>query len=237
MLTYLKEMLELLDEELVTPNLSKKQFNGKWLKPHEKTRRNDNSGRKSLGVGTQASVKADPTDPHMVRKHNTRPYGWGERENDGFNEFIEFLIANKAMDNIHFPKVYDIKTIVDSKGRHIHTYRMERLISHRELNKEEIQAVLEQHFASIDTSWMVQNGYKDERYVEFAMEAIVTVMADAIHGDSSRVTSETLKEALNVCRQAANALGANVDISSHTNNVLFRRQSTGVVPVISDPFY
>lgn len=227
-------ILDILTEELVTPTVTQKRYNGQF-EPQFKAK-NDSSKGKIIGQGTQASVKQDPTDPHMVRKHNIRPYS-RDGQQDGFNDFINFLINNEFLDNIHFPKVYDIKTIKDRYGRQIHTYRMERLIPHTELTDRELKAVAAANFKGMDLRW-IEREKDPDAFNRIAMEQIVVALGEAIgERDTKAIASETLQQAVDITARGLRALGANLDIDSHLNNVMFRRQSTGVVLVINDPFY
>jgi hypothetical protein len=226
--------IQYLIEDLVNADIARKRFNG--------TLKRKDTGYalsgKQLSNGSQASVKADPNDPHMIKKHNTKVYpeksiiqGFKPtRANDGFNDYIEYLINNNLTDNIHFPKVYNVKTIIDKNGDKIHTYTMERLIETDTLTVEQIEAFLENNLSE---KW--QDSVK---WTSHPIEYVVRLITNCIQGtrDMDEIfTNKELISAISIIKQIKNTISAQIDLSVH--NIMWRRTPYGMILVFTDPFF
>lgn len=232
----------MLLEDLVSPEIRRSNYNGTFKKLYMLPKGvNDNTRAKRLGSGTQASVKDDPNDPHMVKKHNHVTYDRHiehGRTNDGFNRFVEWLIRRDYVDNVHFPRVYNIKTITDKGGRHIHSYTMEKLIPIQGASPEEMEAFVEKSLHPGAIKPAPKSNYMNARsYVYETMDLVCNVLTDAfMHGEFSGIKSESLLEACEIMGKFVRAEG--VDKSDlGPDNMMWRRTSTGLVLVLSDPFY
>lgn len=224
-----------LMEELVHPEISRKSFGGKFSSYSKNQNLISSTKKKSIGVGTQARVKNDPMDPHMVKKHNTRPYNATHgKGNDGFNIFIDYLITNDLTDNIHFPKVYNIKTITDRDGSFIHTYTMEKLVEFSAVGADQIVSYMDNNLNPdlIGTmpEWIVDEDAK-LRWLEPRIERVID---RAVSLNADVASTETLSEAFNIVYKASREL--NIDSDLHIGNMMWRRSSTGLTLIINDPF-
>jgi hypothetical protein len=230
-------------EDLVNPEIRDRAYNG-YMKSRADIAWNgsksgkaalDNTHKRQLGMGAFSTVKADPSDPHMVKKHNHHPIkrnGW----QDGFNLFIEYLIVNDKLGNPHFPRIYNIEVVEDRDEKSIHTYKMERLVPLAEVSAEETQAYIENHMG-VDWKEFA------ERYEYGGSEGLTdNVMADVIADITGRcllnvyhTTNETLEEAFNVVRACKRGLPSDYAIDMHQGNLMWRRGSHGLTLVLTDP--
>lgn len=200
-----------------------------------------NTANRALGRGTQSSVKDHPTDPHMVKKHNILAYDndadWrGTKKRDGFHAFIEYLIEKDLLDNIHFPRVYNIKKIVDSLWNHMHTYTMERLIPLESVTRKEIDAFIEHNI--VENLLLTSDFVDDSRYVEEMAGRAVAFIGRAVDNEGyidKYIITDSLKEALFILKDVGSEIWQALD--SHSGNYMWRRTSTGVTLVFSDPFF
>lgn len=226
--------IELLLEELVQTQRQQGEYRGAF------------KAGKSSGMGTQAKAKPDRNDPHMVTKHNFKPFvadrnsmtaTWDTRKDDGFHRFASFLIKHKLMgENPHMPRVYNIKTLTDADGRHIHTYTVEKLIDYYEVSKEELLAFIENHLQP-DTIY-IDPSLKEEDWVVGVFKRIALRLDRCIGMDSEMnqvINSESLVEAIGIIRKAKSVLGEPSDM--HEGNFMWRRGPQGLTLVFNDPFY
>lgn len=223
-------------EELIDSSKKEKTYKGTLSLDRFKPRKTSSD---TIAHGSHATVKADKNDPHMVVKHNTRAYKanptekdlhFGNYNNDGFNEFIEYIINNNLTDNIHFPKVYNITTITDKDGSRVHKYTMERLVNDLDVDEKLRDAsieslVTEEYFKSLE--------WHDNPFIAFCKS-----MEHYVRGnrDLDFITSESLIEALKIVRQAALKIGKN-RLDMHAGNFMWRRTSFGLILVITDPLF
>lgn len=226
------KILDLLIEDLVNTNWKEKEYNG-VLKSRPM---GVSDQRKSLGSGNNASVKPDPNDPHMVRKHNTHTYrspeGFDSGTNDGFNKYIEYLITYNLTDNIHFPKVYDINTIKDKHGQKIHTYRIEKLIESSDVSPEEVEAFVHRDLGPDFKNY----GTGTIAVIESACDYLAECILDATW-NKERISglSDTMKDAVKILGQISRVIGQRTDL--HSGNIMWRRTPHGMIFVFNDPFY
>lgn len=225
------DFFQLILEELFQTDRVEKQYGGTLRK-----QRGRRSGMNEIGKGTQSAAKFDRNDPHMIVKHSMEPYEKNIRD-DGFNAFINYLINNKLMgENIHLPRVYNVKTIRDANGKHIHKYTVEKLIAYNDISKDEILAFAEVHLQP--DSMQFSDHEDDSVFVTNAFRLIAMHLGKCILYPTlikDYVRSETLAEALKIIRQASMELGKPEDL--HPGNYMWRRGSTGLTLVFNDPFY
>jgi len=181
-----------------------------------------------------SKVKPIKNEPHMVRKYNHRPMDTNSRNRlsvDGFNLFIEQLIERGETDNIHFPRVYSIKKIVDDDNQYIHTYNIEKLLSSYSLSKQELLKICEESFG------------EDADSVKFDKDQLEEIITGKInyalrHNYYDDITSESLLEALKILNNIVKYVvklkrGHRLDL--HSKNIMYRRTPTGIQLVINDP--
>ena len=232
---------DLLEYQFETNRVEQK-FNGK-LKPVYNMKSHE------INRGSQAAVKADKKDPHMVKKYNIRTYHDDDRphrdspkrKDDGFNQFINYLIDNKLMGvNPHFPRVYDIKTITDKEGYRIYTYTVEKLLESTSISKEELQSFIENQLHP-DTIWIdpdvAEYGSDEDWLIEAwhrltkRLHLCITQMSTA----RETIKSETLMEAVKLLHKLDKEFPEQLDV--HMNNMMWRRTQHGVVLVFNDPIF
>ncbi len=176
----------------------------------------------------------------MVRKHNFRPMGTNGPHaaqmltKDGFNYFIENIIKSDSFDNIHFPKVYNIKKITDKEGNWIHKYDVERLIPLKELSNREIYRLFTDNFKRHVKEYEKMDSYD----LEDTRSNIGFILSSAIRkNDHSELRSAELKKAVSLLHNMntrASDEGHFMDL--HSDNVMARRTPYGLQLVINDPF-
>lgn len=216
-LNFLSEMLELIGEELTQTQVRNYRYHGNLNFDKDKV-----AGDNELGRGYFSRVNPDKNDPHMVIKRSTSPMGPNHaRKGDGFQEYVKMLVDNKLMDNIHFPKVYKAKTVVDKSNTHRNTFTIERLQSIESISKEEFESLVERHLL---------------RPVADA-EGLADRISGACHSEYDRknyIRMESLKEACEIIEELDNISHFRLDI--HEDNLMVRRTPHGLQLVISDPF-
>jgi hypothetical protein len=172
----------------------------------------------------------------MIKKHNTKIFPEKSRvlnrtrENDGFNDYIEYLINNNLTDNIHFPKIYNIKTITDKTDHKIHSYTIEKLIETEALSEPELDAFIENNLSE---AWQGHLNWAVEPFRKF-----IEILSDCIEGKRSAsniLSNKELIDAVNILHQAKNELKLENDLSVY--NVMWRRTPYGMVLVFTDPFF
>lgn len=170
--------------------------------------------------GNFSVVKDDPTDPHMVRKSARRARS-SENVEEGFKVFIKYLVKNK-IENIHFPRVYDVKTIRGSDGYELDTFRTEKLIAYEKISQEELDA-----YAVRMTGNENSDFFNLSSFIFGKCEGKFRALP---------FTEESLDEACAIVYKILSETpGAENDAG--TFNLMFRRTPQGLQLVINDPIY
>lgn len=212
MLKYLIEMMELA-EELVQPAVFKRYAS----KLQDIPKPADEIGR-----GVFSRVVPHPEDPHLVQKYNIHPLGPKRaRVADGFEQYVDFLIKYNLMDNVHFPKVYKVKTVTDAGGERKNFYEIEKLYPLRQMTDEELASISENVFGSSYT--LVPSNIAER--IEYAVTDTAW---------REKIKSESLKNAIEALVKISKESDFSLDI--HEDNIMFRRTPHGPQLVISDPF-
>lgn len=212
-------------EDLIGTMKTQKTYNGTLGQKS----RNYNTMRKALGSGHFASVKPDPNDPHLVKKHSKR----AESSIDGYNAFIEYLINHDLMDNIHFPKIYNITAITDKHGNKIHTYKMEKLIPFEEANRKELEFFIHKTFNEKGIKEILESC---ARHGTSFVLALGIIISDCAYGDFNlnNIIDDSFREAMETIKVIARDTPfVNIDIK--TDNMMWRRTPHGLVLVFTDP--
>jgi hypothetical protein len=186
-----------------------------------------------VGTGTYSSVSAKKNDPFLVRKTSDTFQGpqYDAKEQDGYWTYIEGIVKNPELkDNPFFPRVYNIKTIKDPRGKAIYRADIEKLEPLTSLDK----SLVIRYFASI------LNKEKTKEYLEkhrvrsqdgIIAECVYLIDKSASEGNYDFINNAQLAEALQYIHSLSNKFG--VDI--HSENIMFRRGSYGLQLVITDP--
>lgn len=182
-----------------------------------------------MSRGSFSAVKPDPKDPHMVKKFSVA----GRSESDeGFKAFIMFLHNNDLADNIHMPRVYDIKTVKGRDGIVIDSYRIEKLISMNTLSREDLVSFIHSITDEMDI---------DDEYTsgDIGFKILQVMLSDAISKAVSKRNPsfklDSLNEACHIVARALHATGGDSDM--YGDNLMFRRTQQGLQLVFSDPIY
>lgn len=180
---------------------------------------------KNLSHGTFSAVKDDPQDPHMVRKfsiNGRHPY-----DSEGFKAFITYILQNGYQENIHMPRVYDMKTIRGSDGYELDSYRVEKLIPMNSVSREELVAYTE----------MVMDNpeIKDDYSISLISSILAEEVNIAVEEFQPYFKLDSLNEACHIVAMALQATNGTNDINN--NNLMFRRTGSGLQLVFSDPIY
>lgn len=225
-------------EDLTRPDVTDRRYNGVF-KHYNDMAPNVRSAtvKRTLGQGFYSAVKSHRTDPHLVQKNNHRKMG---RDTDGFNVFVEWLINHDKLDNIHFPRIYNIKRITDREGNVVHSYDIERLIQAADVSKEEILAFHEHniHEDVLPLDDLLSYAENDEAFKELYFKHLCKMLEKAVKQDIlSYFVSDTLKEAIRILIAVRNdETIPQLYIDIHEGNLMWRRGSTGLTLVINDPF-
>lgn len=179
--------------------------------------------------GNFASVYNSGNDPHMVNRVERKPL-----KANNYKLFVDFLTnSNEARNNIHFPKIYTVKTYADESGKKRSEYKIEKLHHLYDLNEHELDAILLTHFRhNGDAADVPQNVNAKTNDIFTAMQAYLT-------NHSYRYTPiSKLKAAADLLLRAASENGIPLDkLDIGGNNIMVRRTPTGSQLVITDPFY
>jgi hypothetical protein len=223
------KILQLLERQIDT-NIDTKRFHGTLR-------------RAKRGHPTAFSKgRDDKNDPHMFQKYNHTPLpDW---KVDGYDVFIRYLIQHD-IENPHFPRVYNIKKIVDDSGDYITKFDVEKLLSYDKLNPEELLNVLVTTFVTPNHAkhWVkdIEQQIASETY-NYNVDHLKEVIANAVGGSLRHgidkpddiIRLDSLKEAVkifNTIRDQEKLVG-----DLHTGNILYRRTGHGVQLVLNDPF-
>lgn len=181
-----------------------------------------------------SKVKDIRDEPHMVKKYNHRPMDVNAHKKlsvDGFNFFIEQIIEKGETDNIHFPRVYSMKKIVDDDNQFIHTYNVEKLIPSSALSKEELLKVCEELFGADGEAL----GYSKAGLEDIIIGKINYALQ---YHDYDDIESESLIEALKILNdivKSAVKLKRSHCLDLHLQNIMYRRTPIGIQLVLNDP--
>lgn len=215
---FLNDMIELLGEDLAQTQVTDRKYGGKFSYDRNRLRK-QNKG--AIGSGLFSSVHQDRNDPHMVNKRNDTPLGPQHmQKEDGFDFFVRQLVANKQMDNIHFPKVYSADKNTDSTGTHRSKYTMEKLEPLGNVTDKELEAIVEAH--------MNQSAWNTEL---LAGDIEVSCYSKSMR--TKKIKMESLIEACEFIEDLVDISDFHLDL--HEGNLMVRRTPYGLQLVINDP--
>lgn len=225
-------------EDLASPQTTERRYNGVFRNHHQQALNVQQATKnRTLGQGFYSNVKTHRTDPHLVQKNNHRQMA---RDTDGFNVFVEWLIQHGKQDNIHFPRIYNIKRITDREGNVVHSYDIERLIRADAVSKEEIVAFHEHniHEDAMPMEGLLERDWEESTFKEMYFKHLCKVLERAVKQKIfSYFLSDTMKSAIAVMVEATqDASLPQLYIDFHSGNLMWRRGPTGLTLVFSDPF-
>ncbi len=224
------KILQLLERQIQT-DIKDKKYNGKLR-----------AARSGWDETAFSTGRDDKNDPHMFKKYNHTPLS--SDKIDGYDVFIRYLIDND-IENPYFPNVYNITKIDDNTGKHITTYKVEKLLKYSQVTIEDLLTILNVSFihdeyttntiAAMEAN--IKSYEEDEWFYNSKLQDLSSMIANRVeHGlyAPSTIRSEPLKKALKILNTIRAEKSLKVDI--HQENVMYRRTGKGVQLVINDPF-
>lgn len=173
--------------------------------------------RKDKISGGHFSTVYDNKDAHLVTKmSNDAEKGSKDKYWDYINELISDGIWKS---NPHFPRIYSIKKH-NLHGKTFYRGTMERLIDEEDIDSQLIK------------SYIIQNFDLDLKVFEDRHDLLSAVCTCIEEG--TLIINEKIKEASDWLINFSRHMGWVFDL--HTGNIMFRRISTGIQLVITDPF-
>lgn len=181
--------------------------------------------KNELGRGTFSIASTDPSDPHLIKK---RQYIYGGGMQDAFDLYANEIVKNKLWDNIHFPRIYSIKSIEDRTGKKLHKWKIEKLHPLRSLNAKELKYLATRTFnqsvaENVDSWW------------DFTIH-----FSSAIRGHYfNDIKDQELAQALELIADMYEKFSKEyprMRLDLHEENMMARRTNLGVQLVITDPF-
>lgn len=197
-----------------------------------------------LGTGYFYDVDQDE-DPHLVNKRSR--YAFVDSE-DAFTIYYEALKnLGQLNSNIHFPRVYGVKTDVDKDDKEHQTFNVEKLVPYDRLNKGQLLSVLRTFYTEEQMKKAVKKAKKnfeiDSKYgSELELSAyIVTQMVDDIEpmiigAMPVEAVSEELESAIHTLQKIYDNYHPQIHVDFHEDNVMFRVTPHGAQLVFTDPF-
>lgn len=214
------KILDLLERHIETTIEPDAKYNGKF-------RRSFNDDSFEDGSGYYSSVRASRKDPHVVIKHNNNTESY-----DPYYDYIKYIIDNNLMDeNIHFPRVYNVKKIRDKFNNVVYKFDIERLEHMDELSNEIIETIMNENFN--EESFNAENYDNSENISQLAARMMSSFI---IKGTKNKfIKSESLKEALSMLTKMRNE-HTSWHLDLHWKNFMIRRTPVGYQIVLTDPF-
>lgn len=214
--------IENLLEDLITPKITKKQTDTSRFKDaRDRGVRDDYTDRGVKTAGYYGKV-VSTGDPHTVNKRN---FVASDKDNDGYLTYIRAIVDNKLYEtNPYAPRVYDIKTIEDSRGMLKFDIKLETL--HPLDNIEH------------DILWMLMDKIVDrsiaQTYDRYSSPRItIGVVLRELCKGKLKTTDRHLNE---ICELIRNVIknNPNLELDMHGGNIMVRMSPYPQL-VITDP--
>jgi len=209
--------------EIIEPRLKKLKVG--WNFGHERKFKSD----ASIGHGHFSSVAPDD-DPHFVNKRSVRVVN-PKDTHDAYWGYVYYIIKNKLWQNPYFPRIYDVKRIVDKDGKMHFTAKMERL---EPFDSDDIEGTVLP---------LVRRIFTEEARKHFRLSGraslkviLLKVILDSMRheGYLKYIKDDQLVDAIKKLKDYRNKYW--VDLDLHQNNVMIRRTPYGPQLVFTDPF-
>lgn len=185
-----------------------------------------NKRSKLNNKGVFGGVK-DIADPHLIQKANFRVTQEAE---DGYYLYIKYVVDNDLADsNPYFPRVYSIKALKDSTDNIKYKIDLERLVATTTLDKDEIIYVFKKIFVDRLRYGMLE----DAEITQSSLESWIA--ASVRSPDKFEFADDLYRQAIEIIFDQGEAHGKSMDI--HYGNFMFRRLSSGLQLVFTDPWY
>lgn len=189
------------------------------------------------GEGAWGTVKDNPNDPFMVRKTSKIPK---DRENfdsekiDGYWAFIRGIQNNEKLKNNPFlPRIYGVKKLRDINGKVIMRADMEKLVESIDIDGELLLRYIN-GIVDMPQVEAVLNAMKnsEEVNVRRVLELFTGLLENATETKNyQRIKNKYLIEAIDYIH----GLTTDYVLDLHEGNIMFRRGTTGIQLVITDP--
>jgi len=180
----------------------------------------------SIGHGYFSSVAPDDDDPHFVNKRSVRVVN-RKGTHDAYWGYVYYIIKNKLYENPYFPRIYDVKRIVDKDGKMHFTAKMEKL---HPFNPNDIEGTV----LPLVRRMLTKEARSD--FLEITAQGLLTTIKLAIESNNylKFFKDEQLIDAIKKLQDYMNKYWAELDL--HQNNVMIRRTPYGPQLVFTDPF-
>lgn len=183
--------------------------------------------RGELGSGKFSRVKDKKSDPFMVQKIPNKAED--ALSNDAYYCYIAVIVKRKiAQENPFAPRVYKINHFLGNDGSKKYTIDMEKLISAKDIGKDDIKAYASTLFADSDGA----NG----SYPIGDADDLADKVNDIVHGNLS--TNDQLNSLIDIIKDiksTATKHNKTFYWDLHSGNMMFRRGKNGLQLVITDP--
>jgi len=186
-------------------------------------------GAVELGHGAFGSVFIEPGDVEKVKKISK--LGDNKWNSDGYFAYIDAIrrLAKQAKMNPYLPQIYNVKAFQTKNNKRYLEVTMEKLYSYQNLNTEEVISVLEK---------ITQTQLEREKFKKKDLIDIVDVFIQNPLKTKVKVRNKTIEITDSNFQKAAiliHRLTPYFDQDIHDQNIMFRRTSTGVQLVLTDP--
>jgi hypothetical protein len=225
--------------EIIDTEIRSSKFDGEFTdKGYGWRQHPDEDADRSMGKGSYYGAFSKEDNPHEIDKLtlDARKEGYS----DGQAEYVMELVDRKISgNNIFAPRVYDFNKIKDDKD-YIHiSFTEETLLNAADVDMDEIKVIMDQIFSptDIDVVYSSADDYSFE--VDTNQERVTGGIGRTfelmIKKNNINTLSDDLNEVLELVRELTYADGGKFGLDLHDENIMYRRTSTGVQLVISDP--
>lgn len=188
--------------------------------------------------GLLSYAKEHPRDPHLISLRSKaplkppadRPYANTKEQlkSDSKYQWLKYA-ANNAHENPFLPRVYEIDVKVDSKGKVMPRYKIEKLQHINQLNQESLEYLFTSLFPNSELPEDASSG-------EIIM-AIDNILNDMVTQKNTKVTNNThLKRAIKAVYDLIDEYPEFV-VDLHDKNFMVRNTPVGPQLVFTDPLF
>jgi hypothetical protein len=214
--------------EIITPEITKANYSGE-LKQSHNSLNDPNSGAFSV-------VKPNKKDPHTVNKFHHGPLSSvpddnGDIVSDGYTLFALWLAKNKIY-NVCLPRIYKIRKIVDSNGKYIYSYNIEKLHNATDIKTDELLDILSNYFSKNEIDYIKKNSFNNKDIIRY----VGKICERYIKGQKTSIINNELIDGLDIISKFVSEYNSKVFIDlENSGNIMFRLTQYGYQLVITDP--
>lgn len=176
--------------------------------------------------GMYAIGKKHPTDPHMFSKKLFYP---SNLEIDSYYQYIKAIEPHMGS-NPYFPRVYGINMVKDAEGVQKPTYKMEKLSTFNDFDKDAIFALGQRILRGLPST-------ATDVSAKVVYQQIISVIDRALDSRAyaeKQIRDKKLLQALELIRKVI-AMHPKFRNDIHSDNIMLRGTSQGPQLVITDP--